>query len=154
MATLTKICNFVQLTQNVGTAGQPTTEQFSDIAEADYKAVVNLAMHDSDNAVPNEGSVVASLGMVYVHMPIDFAAPTAAHAKNFFGMMKVLASDRVFVHCALNLRVSAFMYLYLKHVEGFADDAASSPMIEKWRPRMDQTWQEFMALSAKEIEGS
>ena len=148
---LTKILNFVQLTPNVGTAGQPSSEQFGDIAAAGYAAVVNLAMHDSDNAVPNEGNIVACLGMTYVHLPVDFAAPTSAHARKFFGVMAVLDGDKVFVHCAMNLRVSAFMYLYLKHIKGFDEAAAQSPMIAKWKPRMDQVWQDFLALSEQEI---
>src|SRR5450756_117291 len=36
----------------------------------------NLALPTSDNAIPNEGSVVTSLGMAYVHIPVDFKAPT------------------------------------------------------------------------------
>ena len=50
-----KFINFFQIAKNVGTAGQPTVDQFSDIAKAGYSTVVNLAMHDSDNAIPEEG---------------------------------------------------------------------------------------------------
>ena len=38
--------NFIQLTDSFGTSGQPTAEQFADIAAAGYAAVVNLAVRD------------------------------------------------------------------------------------------------------------
>jgi len=64
-----------------------------------------------------------------IHFPIDSAAPTAADARTFIGIMGALEDSNVFVHYALNLRVSAFMYLYLRHVKGFADADARSPLI-------------------------
>ena len=55
------IINFYQITENVGTGGQPTIRQLAEIAEANYSAIVNLAMYDSDNAIPEEGDIVSSL---------------------------------------------------------------------------------------------
>ncbi|XOV84423.1 MAG: protein tyrosine phosphatase family protein [bacterium] len=151
MQPLTDILNFVQLTPNVGTSGQPLAHQFQQIADAGYKTVINLAMADSDNAVANEGNLVAAAGMSYIHLPVDFAAPTAEHAQRFAGLMQVVESEPVFVHCAMNLRVSAFMYLYLRHVKGYDEAAATSPMIEKWAPRMDTVWRNFLQLPASDI---
>ena len=151
MGELTDIKNFIQLTLTVGTAGQPRAEQFGDIANAGFKTVINLAMPDSENAIAEEGGMVTSAGMRYVHFPIDFAAPEAADARRFIAVMNALDDEKVFVHCALNLRVSAFMYLYLRHAKGLADDAARSPLIARWMPRMDQVWKDFLALSADEI---
>jgi hypothetical protein len=51
---------YFQITENVGTSVQPTREQFSGIAAEGYD-VVNLAMHNSDNAIPEEGSIVTGL---------------------------------------------------------------------------------------------
>ena len=97
MDPLSAVTNFVQLTEEVGTAGQPTAEQFADIAAAGYTTVINLAMPDSDNAIAEEGSLVTSAGMRYIHLPIDFAAPTAAHARTFIRLMQALDGDKVFV---------------------------------------------------------
>ena len=151
MGNLADIKNFVQLTPLVGTAGQPGREQFADVAAAGYQTVINLAMPDSDNAIAEEGNLVTSQGMRYIHLPIDFAAPTAADAKTFIGIMEALEDSKVFVHCALNLRVSAFMYLYLRHGKGFADADARSPLMAKWEPRMDDVWKEFLSLEREEI---
>ena len=151
MSDISEIFNFVQLTDRVGTAGQPTREQFADISAAGYAAVINLAMHDSDNAIADEGGVVSSNGMRYLHLPIDFSAPTADDARLFIDIMRALAPRKVFVHCAMNLRVSAFMYLYLHHACGVSEEQARSPILAKWEPRMDQVWRDFLSLSAQEV---
>lgn len=145
------ILNFYQSTDRIATAGQPSAGQFREIAEAGYKAVINIAMHDSDGAIPEEGNIVASLGMDYVHIPVPFDAPSAEHLKRFFGAMKVLEGDKVFVHCALNMRVSAFMYKYLTLVEGRAAGDSESPILAGWRNNIDGAWQGILDLTAEEI---
>ena len=109
------ILNFVQLTDRVGTSGQPTPAQFADIAAAGYRAVVNLALPNSDNAIADEGGVVSALRLSYFHLPVLFDAPQLSELRTFIGLMRVLEDRPVWVHCAMNLRVSAFMYHYLRH---------------------------------------
>ena len=102
-------------------------------------------MHDSDDALADEGSLVASHGMCYVHIPVPFDNPTATDLERFLAAMAMFDDDKVFVHCAMNYRVSAFMYHYLRQ-QGAAEGAASSSILVRWRPRMDEAWQRFMAL--------
>ena len=64
---MNKIFNFYQITDLVATSGQPTEEQFQIIADAGYEILVNLGMHNSNNFLLNEGNIVASLNMRYVH---------------------------------------------------------------------------------------
>ena len=144
--------NFCQIAKNVGTAGQPTVDQLSDIAKAGYTTVVNLAMHDSDNAIPQEGNIVTSLGMTYIHMPVPFDAPTVNHVRKFFGIMDVLGNEKVFVHCAVNARVSAFMHQYLTLRKGVASAQATSPMLQKWLPEMDDNWKSIMGLESGDVD--
>ena len=63
MTGLNEITNFVQLTEDIGTSGQPRPEQFNEIADDGYAAVVNLALPTSDHAISDEGSLVTGLGM-------------------------------------------------------------------------------------------
>ena len=144
--------NFCQIAKNVGTAGQPTVDQLSDIAKAGYTTVVNLAMHDSDNAIPQEGNIVTSLGMTYIHMPVPFDAPTVNHVRKFFGIMDVLGNEKVFVHCAVNARVSAFMHQYLTLRKGVASAQATSPMLQKWLPEMDDNWKSIMGMESGDVD--
>jgi protein tyrosine phosphatase (PTP) superfamily phosphohydrolase (DUF442 family) len=63
-------------------------------------------------SLPDEPGVVQSLGMAYVHIPVQFSAPTEASLLEFFAAMEAHGSEKVWVHCAANMRVSAFIGLY------------------------------------------
>ena len=146
------IINFYQITENIGTGGQPTIGELAKIAEANYSVVVNLAMHDSDNAISEEGDIVSSLGMKYIHIPVPFEAPTSDHLKKFFNVMDSFEDKKVFVHCAVNARVSAFMHQYLTLKKGVSSEQASSPLLNQWLPTMDSNWKSIMELEIEEIE--
>ena len=143
---LNSIYNFEALTDWLGTSGQPTEAQFLDIAVAGYNAVINLALPSSDNAIANEGSIVTGHGMTYFHIPVIFENPTLADLRLFFGVMTALEGRRVWVHCVVNARVSAFAYLYLRHALGLDDQAASTRLLRKWLPQMDDVWRDFLSL--------
>src|SRR5207237_3657156 len=109
---LSEIYSFRAVGDKVGTAGQPTQEQFRMVREAGFEAVINLALPTSDNAIANEGSVVTGLGMSYVHIPVNFKAPTSQDFNAFCRVLDAFEGQRVFVHCAANMRVSAFLFLH------------------------------------------
>lgn len=146
-----KPVNFHQSTPLIATSGQPDRAQIHMIADEGYEVVINLAVHDGDNALLDEGNLVASLGMSYINIPVPFDEPTADHLKTFVGLMDVLADKKVWVHCEVNARVSAFMYQYLTLVRQVAASEASSPLLLKWRTRMDDVWEEFLEITADEI---
>ncbi len=146
-----KPVNYHQSTPLIATSGQPDRAQIHQIADDDYEVVINLAMHDSENALPDEGSLVASLGMAYINIPVPFDEPTAEHLREFIGIMDVLANKKVWVHCAVNARVSAFMFQYLTQQRGIDAETASSPLLKKWRPKMDPIWEEFLEITNEEL---
>ena len=148
---LTEIYHFEKLTDWLGTSGQPKAEQFASISGAGYGAVVNLAMADSDHAVVNEGNIVAGLGMTYVHLPVRFDAPSVDNLRSFFGVMDALSSQKVWVHCVVNARVSVFVYHYLRLRKGFEESAARTNLLDRWEPEMDEVWREFLSLNENDI---
>jgi len=150
-ASIKDISNQIQMTETISTSGQPTRAQFGQIAEAGFKAVVNLGMPDSDNAIPDEGKVVTELGMQYVHIPVPFDNPNAAHLKSFLHTMRALEGERVWVHCVVNARVSAFMYQYLRFEKGYDVDAAKNVLLKNWEPKMDAAWKRFMSITQEDI---
>src|SRR5882724_12080669 len=109
---LSDIYNFRAIGDRLGTAGQPTVGQFGLVREAGFEAIINLALPTSDNALANEGSVVTGLGMSYVHIPVDFKTPKSQDFRAFCRVMEAFEDRPVFVHCAANMRVSAFVFLY------------------------------------------
>lgn len=145
-----ELLNFHQITPRIGTAGHPKATDFLSIAAEGYEVVINLAMHDADDAIAEEGSLVSKAGMSYFHLPVPWEAPTADHLKTFIGIMDALKDKKILVHCQVNARVSAFMLKYLTF-KGVAETEATTPLMEKWLPQMDDNWKAFPALSEKDI---
>ena len=145
-----ELLNFHQITPRIGTAGHPKAKDFASIAAEGYEVVINLAVHDADDAIAEEGSLVSKAGMNYFHLPVPWEAPTADHLKTFIGIMDALDDKKVLVHCQVNARVSAFMLKYLTF-KGVAEADATTPLMQKWKPQMDDTWKAFLALSEKDI---
>jgi protein tyrosine phosphatase (PTP) superfamily phosphohydrolase (DUF442 family) len=151
MAALTDIRNFLPLSGRIATAGQPAADQFQAIRDAGYEVVINLAMPDSTYALPNEKEVVAGHGMRYVHIPVRWESPTLEDAGRFFHAMDdaAAAGQKVFAHCAMNMRVSAFMYLYRTVRERVDAAAAAADLHRLWTP--NPTWQQFLDTAARDL---
>jgi protein tyrosine phosphatase (PTP) superfamily phosphohydrolase (DUF442 family) len=139
---LEQIVNFYQLDENIGTAGQPDAEQFRDISAEGYEIVLNLALSSSPNAIENENNIINKLNMAYVHIPVDFKSPRLKDLELFFKHMKKNEDKKIFIHCVMNWRVSAFMFLYhtIKCDMPVAD--ALQQMNAVWQP--EPVWQEFI----------
>jgi protein tyrosine phosphatase (PTP) superfamily phosphohydrolase (DUF442 family) len=106
------IANFLQISDRLATAGQPTVEQYPAIVGAGYQVVINLALNDSPNALADEGAIARALGLEYIQIPVAWNAPTLADFQAFRTAMDPNLDAKIFVHCAANKRVSAFVYLY------------------------------------------
>ena len=141
------IRNYVQLSPNIATSGQPTEAQFMEISKAGYVAVVNLAMPAHHDSIANEGEIVTELDMAYFHIPVPFENPTKEHVRLFCKTMEALKDHKIWVHCIMNYRVSAFMFHYLTKIEKI--DESMSPIFQTWKP--DNKWQQILLLTADEI---
>lgn len=144
---LSEIYKFRAIGRKLGTAGQPSKAQFRTVRKAGFKAVINLALPTSDNALPNEGSVATGLGMSYVHIPVDFKAPASQDFRAFCQVMEAFDDRLVFVHCAANMRVSAFVFLYRVLRQGVALSKAERDLHAIWQP--DEVWSRFLQEQLK-----
>ncbi|MDB6109466.1 MAG: Beta-lactamase hydrolase-family protein [Pedosphaera sp.] len=142
MEMLAKIYSFRAISDRLGTAGQPTEDQFRMIREAGFEAMINLALPTSDNALANEGGIVTGLGMSYVHIPVNFEAPSAQDFRAFCRVMAAFDDRPVFVHCAANMRVSAFLFLYRVLCERVSVPEAERDLHAIWEP--DEIWSRFI----------
>jgi protein tyrosine phosphatase (PTP) superfamily phosphohydrolase (DUF442 family) len=141
MADLSHITNFIEVTETLGTAGQPKAEQFADIKKAGYDTVINLAM-PGEKALPEEGTLVSREGMVYVHIPVKWDAPQKADFDLFAKILNAHQGRRVFAHCVVNMRVSAFTFLYRIIHQGVDPSEAKKTMQQIWNPH--GVWEELV----------
>lgn len=139
---LENIYNFLKISDTIATAGQPLEEQFLAIKQAGYQVVVNLAISQSTNALANEQNIVEALQMEYVHIPVVWEKPTLENIVNFFATIEANVDRSIFVHCAANMRVSAFMYLYRLIFQQVNEAEARKDLERIWMP--NETWQIFI----------
>jgi protein tyrosine phosphatase (PTP) superfamily phosphohydrolase (DUF442 family) len=136
------IINYYQVNENIFTGGQPTPRQFETFKENNIRLVINLALPDSNNAIKNEGEIVTALEMTYVHIPVDFKNPAKEDLQRFCKAMEISLQNKVFVHCVMNYRVSAFVFLYRVNVLKENEEAARKDMLKVWTP--DPIWEMFI----------
>jgi protein tyrosine phosphatase (PTP) superfamily phosphohydrolase (DUF442 family) len=94
------------------TAGQPDRASLQRLKAEGYAAVISLAPGDAPDAVPDQAAILASQGVEFVHIPIPWQAPEAKHLEAMAAAMQRLKGKKVLVHCQMNMRASAFTFLY------------------------------------------
>lgn len=134
--------NTFQVFDWLWTSGQLSAADIQQLPGLGIQVVINLALPSSPNALPGEAEGVTGQGMVYVQIPVEWEAPRLEQFEQFVGVLKAFEGRKIWLHCAMNMRVSAFVYLFRKLVLGEDDQTAAYPMREIWVP--DETWQEFL----------
>lgn len=125
------------------TSGQLSEQDIAELPRMGIRTVVNLALPTASNALPGEAEYVASSGMNYFQIPVPWEKPELHHLGLFFSLMEIIQGENTWVHCALNMRVSAFMYLYRRLRLNESEEAASFPLREVWEP--NEIWSQFIS---------
>ena len=146
---MSKILNYMKINELISTSGQPKAKQFEILANEGFEVVVNLALHSSSNAIDNEDKIVTDLNMSYFHIPVDFENPKIGDLKLFINILQSLGSNKVLVHCALNYRASAFLYVYHKYVLKTPFDEIDLSMFDIWKPTT--IWQKLMQVELEDL---
>jgi protein tyrosine phosphatase (PTP) superfamily phosphohydrolase (DUF442 family) len=133
------------------TSGQLSQRDIARLPEFGIDAVVNLAPPTASNALPGEAEAVAALGLPYVQIPVPWQQPELRHLQQFFGVVEAFAGRRIWVHCAKNFRVTAFVYLYRRLRLGESHEVSQQPMCTVWEP--DAVWQSFIEAALEEQGG-
>lgn len=140
---LTDIYNYLPINENLYTSGQPTEKQFELIKSSGFENVINLAPHNAENSLKDEKATLKELGISYIHIPVDFKNPTEEDFEIFQKALSDLSGKKVWVHCAANMRVSAFIYRYRQSVLGEPKDVARKDLSQIWEPY--GVWKKFIA---------
>jgi len=147
-ASCTDIYNYRPTSDGLATSGQPRERQLADIAAAGYQVIINLALHDDPRySLPDEAGSVHALGLDYIHVPVAFDSPAESDLESFFAAMDRNRGRKIWIHCAANMRVTAFLGLYRVLREGWESARAFELMDSVWRP--NDTWSAFIAAQLK-----
>jgi protein tyrosine phosphatase (PTP) superfamily phosphohydrolase (DUF442 family) len=151
-AQVSDIYNYQPVDSTLAAAGQPTEAQLGALARERFEVVVNLALHDDPRySLPDEPGLVRSLGVAYVHIPVQFGSPTEEGLLAFFSAMEQHRGRKLFVHCAANKRVTAFLGLHRVIKQGRPVEDAFAPMKRVWEP--GRVWASFISAMPRKYHG-
>jgi tyrosine-protein phosphatase SIW14 len=90
--------NFHQVNDRLYRGAQPSDGGFQQLAKLGVKTVVDL--RETGPRATAEQRVVESLGMRYIHVPLDgLSAPTMEQVARLYAIFDDPASGPVFIHC-------------------------------------------------------
>ena len=123
-------------------SGQLSERDIEQLPALGIEAVINLALPTSPRALADEADRVARLGIAYVQIPVLWEDPKPEQFHQFAAILAAFQGRKVWVHCAKNMRASAFIHLYRRRVMGHTEAEAGYPMREVWSP--DEIWSAFI----------
>ena len=124
MSELTGIPNFLKLSDQIWTGGQPWPEHLPKLKDAGIKVVINLRPH-AEYQGEREEAKVKELGMSYFNIPVDFQSPDELDADDFLKLTdEQLKNGPVFIHCAVATRVGVFWMIRRVLRDGWEYDKA------------------------------
>jgi protein tyrosine phosphatase (PTP) superfamily phosphohydrolase (DUF442 family) len=137
--------NFRRISDRLTTSGIVSEAQLRALRAEGYDVVIDLLPRDNDHAVADEAAILEGAGVEHVHIPVDFAAPTASDFERFSTAMDEHADLTVHVHCAANYRVTAFYGLYAVRSGEWSEAHADALVRSVWDPSEHPPWAEFIA---------
>ena len=117
------IRNFLQVTPEFCTAGQPRMEHFAQLKARGVKAVLNLRQ-PSEHRADDEKAAVEAAGMKYFNVPVVYASPTDASVDEFLRITDDKNNRPMLVHCTAAIRVGAFWLIRRVLRDGMSWEAA------------------------------
>ena len=140
---INQILNYVPVHEHLATSGQPTAEQFSWIKAEGFTTIINLALTDASNHLPLEDRICLELGLDYIQIPLLWDQPSTSAGLLVLDMIAHLVQEqKVWLHCAMNMRVASLMYLYRQFYMGISLPEADALLEDIWQP--DETWTGFI----------
>ena len=146
---MNKILNHIKINELISTSGQLKIEEFELIANEGFEVVINLAVPTTSNSLENEDKIVSNLNMTYIHIPVSFENPKISDLKLFLNILQSLGANKVWIHCAKNYRVSAFIYVYHKYILHTPFEEIDLSIFNMWQPSL--IWQELMKVSIEDL---
>lgn len=138
------ITNFIRVDDRLVTGGMPTADQLRAAAEEGFSVVINLATDDPGHSLEGEADLVRSLGLDYVHIPVDWGNPTDDDFAAFERALIERPEANVLIHCVANYRVTTFYSLYARRHLGWTEAQAAALRDRIWAGSDYPVWQAFI----------
>ena len=117
-----------------------TPDAIREIKRMGFKTVVNLRLASEQGAlVDEEGAIVRSLGMTYVHLPFNIQTPDPKLVENFIAAVAGPANTPAYVHCAAGGRAAALWMIKRVKADGWTQARGARRGQRAWPERPPAT---------------
>jgi uncharacterized protein (TIGR01244 family) len=120
---LPPIRNFLQVTPEFCTGGQPRIEHFAKLKTDGVKAVLNLRQ-PTEHRAEEEQAAVKEAGLKYFNIPVSAGSPKDEQVVEFLRVTDDPSNRPMFIHCTAAIRVGAFWMIRRALRDGWTIDAA------------------------------
>jgi uncharacterized protein (TIGR01244 family) len=148
---LSEFQNYVPITDNLHTCGQVTEETVSKLKEEGVQTLISLNA-ESEEETDRLRKGTEALGITFVHIPVSWDNPSIESLEYFFDAMNANKQTEVLVHCQLNWRASAFVYLYRTLELKEPEETAKKALNEIWNPEKYRAWKAFFRKAENHFE--
>ena len=145
------IRNFLQVTPEFCTGGQPRIEHYARLKADGVKAVLNLRQ-PTEHRAEEEQQAVEAAGLKYFNIPVNYQNPSDADVDQFLKITDDPANRPMFIHCTAAIRVGAFWAIRRVLRDGMTIDAALEEAKKvglREAPHLDQFVRAYIASHKK-----
>ncbi len=147
----TPIRNFLQVSIDFCTGGQPRPEHFATLKGQGVRAVLNLRT-PGEHRADEERQAVEAAGLKYFNIPVVYTDPKREQVDEFLRLTDDKANRPMFIHCTAAIRVGGFWLIRRVVRDGWTWDAAldearkvgltQSPHLEEFARQYVAAWRE------------
>jgi len=101
------IRNFLRVSTDFCTGGQPRPEHFAALKADGVKTVLSLRTPEEYRG-DEEAQAVKAAGMTFINIPVVYSTPAKASVDEFLRVTDDVANRPIFIHCTAAIRVGAF----------------------------------------------
>jgi uncharacterized protein (TIGR01244 family) len=117
------IRNFLRVSADFCTGGQPRPEHFARLKADGIKTVLNLRT-PGEHRADEERQAVEQAGLRYFNIPVVYMDPKPEQVDEFLKITDDPANRPMFIHCTAAIRVGAFWLIRRVARDGWTWDAA------------------------------
>lgn len=117
------IRNFLKVSPDFCTGGQPRLEHFAHLKSEGVKAILNLRT-PGEHRADEEQAAAEQAGLKYFNIPVVYTAPKPEQVDEFLRLTDDPSNRPMFIHCTAAIRVGAFWLLRRVARDGWTWDAA------------------------------
>jgi uncharacterized protein (TIGR01244 family) len=117
------IRNFMRVSTDFCTGGQPRPEHFARLKAEGTRAVLNLRT-PGEHRAEEERQAVEKAGLKYYNIPVVYRSPTPEQVDEFLKITDDPANRPMFIHCTAAIRVGGFWLIRRVVRDGWAWDRA------------------------------